>query len=384
MTEDVGDPMEIPPIEEPDNSSMGEEPPPVTSSEDTEEEVPAIQEESTEDQKTFGEQEKFRTYHQQSERLVAFFERNKSLSKEELCFRCVQKLPSIFRANKASIYTYEEENNILTLVDHNHRSEINQKIWVAEDNSSIMEHAIAEEEIIFIEDIEDFAEEEEITLSNTFANKYETKTCISIPLVYDDEILGIFNISDPEEKEMFSREIHLPLARLLQLVLGTLMKKEQFQEELEQSTQKDSLTQVQNYRTFQQELQKEVLRAKRYTRPLSLVLMDFEEFQEINEEFGFDAGDYYLRESAKKIKQHIRTVDVLARYGGDEFVVLMPETDRKKAREAAERWRQLLAQSKFEWDGNHLHRDLQVGIAQLQEDQTIPEFLDEAEQAVTS
>lgn len=101
----------------------------------------------------------------------------------------------------------------------------------------------------------------------------------------------------------------------------------------------DILTSLRNHGHFQQQLKKEVAKAKRYNRPLSLLMLDLDHFKEINDRFGHQKGDAVLRCLGALLKTEKRDVDYAARYGGEEFVIIMPETSGKEALEMAERLR---------------------------------------------
>lgn len=101
----------------------------------------------------------------------------------------------------------------------------------------------------------------------------------------------------------------------------------------------DMLTNLRNHGHFQQHLKREVAKAKRYGRPLSLLMMDLDHFKQVNDRFGHQKGDVVLQYVGKLLDVEVRDVDYTARYGGEEFVVIMPETTGMKAVEMAERLR---------------------------------------------
>jgi diguanylate cyclase (GGDEF)-like protein len=104
----------------------------------------------------------------------------------------------------------------------------------------------------------------------------------------------------------------------------------------------DPGTEVANARAFREMAAVELERARRYKRPLTLAFIDVDNFKAVNDKYGHDVGDTLLRELAATIKRNIRTTDAVARVGGDEFVVLFPETDGQPARELLDRIRKIV------------------------------------------
>lgn len=122
----------------------------------------------------------------------------------------------------------------------------------------------------------------------------------------------------------------------------------------------DPLTQLFNFRYFYEQLEYEIDRAKRYGRPLSLLIIDIDHFKEINDRYGHVEGDRLLRQFGDLIRGWKRGTDKTFRYGGDEFVVLMPEAPVKQARAAARRLMRHLVQQ-ANWPE---HCTLSIGVGQ--------------------
>ncbi|HXU93446.1 MAG TPA: diguanylate cyclase [Gallionella sp.] len=114
----------------------------------------------------------------------------------------------------------------------------------------------------------------------------------------------------------------------------------------------DSLTGIANRREFFGILESEMSRARRYGSSLSLVMYDLDHFKRVNDTYGHDAGDAVLQTVTSLVKQNIRTVDVAARWGGEEFMVMMPQSALDVARSAAERLRLAVASHPFDKVGN--------------------------------
>jgi diguanylate cyclase (GGDEF)-like protein len=114
----------------------------------------------------------------------------------------------------------------------------------------------------------------------------------------------------------------------------------------------DPLTGVINRKKFFEELDKELYRVQRYTRPLTVILFDIDGFTEINERYGRQVGDTVIKEIAEVVKKNIRVVDTFARYGGEEFIILAPETDLEGGFNLAEKIREKIEHNRF----SHVHR----------------------------
>jgi diguanylate cyclase (GGDEF)-like protein len=119
-------------------------------------------------------------------------------------------------------------------------------------------------------------------------------------------------------------------------------------EEIQRLAVTDSLTGLYNRHKLQDSLDTEVERAKRYSRPLSIIMIDMDELKVINDTFGHAAGDEALKLVSRSIQYSIRKVDLGTRFGGDEFIVLLPEADREEAAAVAKRIREAILAVEFE------------------------------------
>ncbi len=127
----------------------------------------------------------------------------------------------------------------------------------------------------------------------------------------------------------------------------------------------DGLTGLINRRQFNQQLDAEMARARRYRKPLSLALFDIDDFKKINDFYGHTTGDRILKELGQLITQNIRESDVAARYGGEEFALILPETGQIDAYELLERLRVMIERTVFCLPDNPITATISVGVAQL-------------------
>ena len=133
--------------------------------------------------------------------------------------------------------------------------------------------------------------------------------------------------------------------------------------ELEQLATTDTLTGINNRRRFLALAPDALQRAMRLHNPLALVMLDVDGLKHVNDTYGHAAGDQVLVTFSEVCKQHIRAIDVFARVGGDEFVLLLPETTREEAYRVAERVRLALATRLLELDGQQYVVKFSAGIA---------------------
>jgi len=143
----------------------------------------------------------------------------------------------------------------------------------------------------------------------------------------------------------------------------------------------DNKTNLYNYRYFLSRLSNEIARARRYGRKLSLVAMDIDDFKKINEEVGHLTADRILRDMAMIIKDSIRAVDIPSRFGGDEFFILLPETDIKGAKVVAERISGIIETKLFPLNSskNRVRIKVTCGIAEYREEMTARELMEAAD-----
>jgi diguanylate cyclase (GGDEF)-like protein len=142
----------------------------------------------------------------------------------------------------------------------------------------------------------------------------------------------------PRDRERFSRAasglVHA-LAGHLTLVLDNA----RLSQRLREMSTRDGLTRQLNHRAIYERLTEELERARRYRYPLSVILCDMDHFKEVNDTYGHLAGDAVLREGAAVLRSSLRAGDLLGRYGGEEFLAVLPQVDLDAARAAAERLR---------------------------------------------
>lgn len=169
----------------------------------------------------------------------------------------------------------------------------------------------------------------------------ESRAVLCLPITYGETLLGVLNVESRSENAFAPQDV-LILNTLADLLATALHNSFVFQK-LQQQSITDGLTGIKTRRFFWEALTSEWKRASRSGRPFSVVLIDLDKFKEVNDSLGHLEGDLVLARVGRLLEQKCRQSNVVARYGGDEFIILMPETGIEPAQVLAERLRLWLA-----------------------------------------
>lgn len=170
----------------------------------------------------------------------------------------------------------------------------------------------------------------------------------------------------------------------IQSIVRDITERKQTMESLLERAVSDPLTDCFNRRHFFTLAEKEFSRSVRYDHPISVIMLDLDHFKRINDLFGHAIGDQVLQSIVKTCQENIRDFDILGRYGGEEFVILLPETNIENARQAADRIRKEIEKSSIETDAGMISITASLGITSLtdEDDLTLDKLLDRADQAL--
>jgi len=166
---------------------------------------------------------------------------------------------------------------------------------------------------------------------------FEIQQNLCVPIVYKNEVLAVLNLDAFSDAEAFDAE-SLEVAEAFAVQVAAMVREAGYRRFLEQAALTDPLTGLLNRRAFDQQLSAELARARRAEHPVALLIMDLTRFKEINDRFGHPVGDRALREVAQALSKALRAGDRVFRWGGDEFAVILPYTDREGALAAARRY----------------------------------------------
>jgi len=192
---------------------------------------------------------------------------------------------------------------------------------------------------------------------------------VCLPLVAEDKCIGVMNITNKAGNEKFTKEEVDLLTTLAGQAAVTINNANLYHLAIT-----DSLTGLYIKRYFLQKLHDEMVRSKRYKRKFALMIADVDHFKQVNDTYGHQMGDFVLSTLGKVLKTSLREIDIPCRYGGEEFVVIFPETEANAAAIAAERLSNSVSEYKFTKPGEgEVSITISVGIA------AFPEHADDQE-----
>lgn len=196
-------------------------------------------------------------------------------------------------------------------------------------------------------------------------------TVITISLFFHDSGLAGLQLA----------ELDIALSYLVVMGMAFFYEKQkqEYATEVERISHVDPLTGAFNRRVLHAMLRREMQRAGRYTQPLSVIMMDIDRYKRINDRHGHKHGDHVLRNFAEIVRDNIRSSDCFVRYGGDEFIILAPNTDLNKAGHIADKIRRLVATHNF---GRNRRATVSAGVAQCRCGEREEMFLHRADKAL--
>jgi len=165
------------------------------------------------------------------------------------------------------------------------------------------------------------------------------------------------------DNENFEREDVILIELFSQLVGASIGNIKLF-EKIQYQATTDGLTGLANHKTFYELLEKELCRSRRYGGQISLIMVDIDNLKDINDTYGHQAGDKVIVEISRKTKECIRKIDTAARYGGDEFAVILPNTSLNDTLSIANRMVDEVACSQILWQKKNIKLSISVGIGQ--------------------
>ncbi len=199
------------------------------------------------------------------------------------------------------------------------------------------------------------------------------------PIVYGGEFLGVIFVFSDQPFDITD----LKLLGLFASHAGAAIRNARLHTELHELAIRDSLTGIFNRRHFFELSEKAFMHARRYKRPLSALIFDLDHYKNVNDHYGHLIGDQVLHDLAQRCVEVVRQHDIFGRYGGEEFAVLLPETDQQGALALGERLREVIADEPFDTEHGEFGVTASVGIARMRRNTTsLMQLLSDADKAL--
>lgn len=250
-----------------------------------------------------------------------------TLDFDQLLNNILKRLVDIFGYLNLAVFLVDEEKKELKLRSYiNYPEDVkNMRIIIGE--TGITGHVAATKEMYYAPDVS--------KNPHYIQGVKEAKSEVCFPLMIGERLIGVIDVESPVY-DGFTRD-DIKLLSTLSAQIAIALENSRLYEEAIRLSLTDPLTMLPNRRSFDMFIDAEVKRSERYHRQFSILMIDFDNFKDYNDQFGHLAGDNILQKFGQFMKDSIRDVDFLGRYGGDEFIAVLPETEASFALEAAER-----------------------------------------------
>lgn len=198
--------------------------------------------------------------------------------------------------------------------------------------------------------------------------KERVEVVISAPIKEGDKTIGIFSVCS------FKKDGFTPIEeRLLTIIadqISVSLERSRLFAEMKESAERDELTKVYNFRYFEKFFDKEYDLAVRHNQPLSLIVLDFDHLKYFNDTYGHQAGNRLIKTIAQLIERKVRKTDWVTRFGGDEFTIVLPQTNQDGAMLVAEKIRSEIAKHEMTFNDKSYHLTASLGVATCYKEDT--------------
>lgn len=274
---------------------------------------------------------------------------------------CIKDIPELVGARLASLYLLDETSDILHLAKYNHPFLINNVVSLNQNPPSPMIAAVRKKELLLIDNIEQIQKKNHDKVQRSFAKNYSTNSCIIASLLCQNRVVGVLNLTDKIGGGTFG-DTDVALMELFRQLIGSSIGNIKLFEKTQRLAQTDGLTNMYNHRAFYETLESETRRSQRYGSQLSIIMADIDNLKSINDAYGHRAGDMVIKQISRCINACIRQIDTAARYGGDEFAVILPNTGIDDAVLVANRIVKMVSEAPTVWDHHKLELSVSVGV----------------------
>jgi two-component system cell cycle response regulator len=288
-----------------------------------------------------------------------------------------ERFSSFLGARLFTIFSIDESRREFKLFITNHE-DLPSNLVVPIDRESIMYEVLRRKTHIFLKDFN------KSHYRKSSRGKYTTNVVCTAPLISGHRTIGVLNVNDPELSDLESLDFEGRIVRISRH-LAVSMHNTILYEKVKDLSMRDSMTGLYNFRHFLEALRQEIELAERSGEPLSCIMLDIDNFKNVNDNFGHQVGDMVLKELARSVSISVRSSDIPARYGGDEFCIVLPKTDKSLALRLAQRLMKLFSGKEIRIPDmeKRVKVTISIGIAAYPEDtRSMDELMKMADEAL--
>ena len=308
-----------------------------------------------------------------------------TLNIEKVLNLVYESIHKLMDADLFGIYLYDEVErsiNFKILIEQSKPLPLYQ-ISIDNEKSYAAQCIRTKKEII----LNDFIVDEKLLYRKGGSPDIKPKSIIYYPLLKEDKVVGGITVQSYRSNAYtdISIEIIKTLASYMAISLDNSQKSEELKaktSELEYLSQTDMLTGLYNRRYIIRKLEEECVRYQRNQRVFSIVMLDIDHFKRINDIHGHDCGDYILVGVTQLLKNIMRKQDVLARWGGEEFLILLPDTKGEEAVSLCERFRQTIQEKRFVYKEKRIEVTITLGVEECSQNLSIDSIINSTDKAL--
>lgn len=289
-------------------------------------------------------------------RIAGFFRSvASSLSPDGIIEVVAKEVPGICGVERLGVFLLDEGRKVLRLHSHSQVSDLPENLELAHDGGSLLWECVRGGEDRVVQDLA-------AELGWEIRPGFRTGAFAVLPMRSGDKAMGVLTAADPVGATRFSGEQINLLGGLAGQIATALSNALQFEHTVRLS-QTDDLTGLWSRRYFEPALRRELARSKRLGSPLTVMMLDLDHFKRINDTHGHGVGDEVLKEVARRAQEVVRQVDVVGRFGGEEFLVILPDTAAEPAALAGERLRAAVAAEAIATSAGDIPVTVSLGVA---------------------
>lgn len=293
---------------------------------------------------------------------------------------CVNNLPKLVGMQYGSLYVLDEASHMLHLSRHSHPYDIDKLVSLSQTPPTPMTMAVKSNEVIIINNKGKNKTPVILRPQRGMPKGHRTKNCVIVPLVCQMRVVGVLNLSAEKQGALSQEDV--ALIELFGQLVGASIGNIKLFERMQRQATTDGLTGFLNHRSFYELLEKELWRSKRYGSMISLMMVDVDNLKGVNDTFGHRAGDKMIQEISARIKQCTRQIDITARYGGDEFAIILPNTSTAEAVVAGQRMVKVVSGRPAVFQGQEIPLSVSIGVAQYDSNCNPEEVANRADKAL--